>query len=91
MLRNYSRETLRPFVRQAGSVRALSSEKAVAVVKESEVVVGKYKYDTREELGRGYSSSVYKGVEILRPHKRYAIKVISLSKFRADNRTLLEN
>ena len=31
-------------------------------LKESEVKVGIYKYSTEEELGKGYSSRVYKGV-----------------------------
>lgn len=52
--------------------------------------VGKYKYDSSDELGKGFSSNVYKGVEILRPHKRYAIKVINLKKFRGSNMEMLE-
>ena len=51
--------------------------------------MGKYKYDLNNELGRGYSGKVYKGIEIGKPHKRYAIKVVSLNKFRGRNMELL--
>lgn len=59
-------------------------------VQQYEVRIGKYKYDEQDELGTGFSSHVYKGVEILDPHKRYAIKVISLKKFRGQKLELLE-
>ena len=44
--------------------------------------MGKYKYDPKDELGRGFSGNVYKGVEIKKLHKRYAIKVVNLKKFK---------
>ena len=52
--------------------------------------MGKYKYDVKNELGKGYSGKVYKGVEIGKLHKRYAIKVVDLNKFRGRNMELLE-
>lgn len=36
-----------------------------------------------EVLGKGYSSCVYKGVEVGKELKRYAIKVIELKGFNA--------
>lgn len=73
-------------------MRALTGEKVAAGggLKDDEVRVGKYKYDVKEELGKGFSSNVYKGVEMLKPHKRYAIKVINLRKFRGANLEMLE-
>jgi hypothetical protein len=43
-----------------------------------EVIIGKYKYFMDSLLGSGYSSKVYKGTEVDKPQKRYAIKVIEL-------------
>jgi hypothetical protein len=41
-------------------------------------------------LGEGYSSKVYKGTEVDRPQKRYAIKVIELQKFEEETLKMLE-
>jgi hypothetical protein len=61
-MRNYSRENVRNYYRE-GVPRTLTGEKpAGAALKESEVRVGKYKYDSADELGKGFSSNVYKGV-----------------------------
>jgi hypothetical protein len=84
-MRNYSRENLRNNQRE-GIPRTLTGDKQLGGgLKETEVRVGRYKYDTTDELGRGFSSNVFKGVEILKGHKRYAIKVINLNKFRGAN------
>jgi serine/threonine protein kinase len=81
-MRNFSKDNLRVGARE-GVARTLTGEKAGGCgLRESEVRVGRYKYDSGEELGKGFSSRVYKGVEILRPHIRVAIKVIDLRKFR---------
>lgn len=54
-------------------------------LKDSEVRVGKYKYAIDDELGKGFTSKVYKAVEIEKIHKRYAIKMVELKKFRGSN------
>lgn len=61
-MRNHSRDNLRACCSVA-LMRTLSGEKMVAGrrLKEGEVRVGSYKYDSKEELGKGYSSQVYKG------------------------------
>lgn len=41
-------------------------------------------------MGKGFSSRVFKGVEVLRPHIRVAIKVIELKKFRGSSMEMLE-
>jgi serine/threonine protein kinase len=53
--------------------------------------VGKYKYDPKDELGRGFSGKVYKGVEIDKPQRRYAIKVVSLQKFKGHSLDMLQS
>lgn len=90
-MRNLSKDTLRSFHRESGIPRTLTGEKPVGGLKESEIRVGKYKYDPKDELGKGFSGKVYKGVEIVRQHKRYAIKVVDLKKFKGSNMDLLEN
>ena len=47
------------------------------------IKIGKYKILLDEVLGKGYSSCVYKGVEVGKELKRYAIKVIQLKSFNA--------
>ena len=59
-------------------------------LKESEIRVGKFKYDPKDELGRGFSGNVYKAVEIAKQHNRYAIKVVSLKKFKGHSLDMLE-
>ncbi len=54
-------------------------------------MIGKYKYSENDQLGKGFSGKVFKAVEIQKPHKRYAIKVIDLQKFRGENLKMLEN
>ena len=51
--------------------------------------MGKYKYDPLDELGRGFSGNVFKAVEIVKQHKRYAIKVVNLKKFKGANLDML--
>lgn len=53
--------------------------------------VGRFKYDPKDELGKGYSGKVYKGVEIGRSHRRVAIKAVDLKKFKGNNLDMLEN
>lgn len=61
-MRNYSKDNVRNYCREP-LPRTLTGEKVTSnALKESEVRVGKYKYDISEELGRGFSSNVYKGV-----------------------------
>lgn len=52
--------------------------------------MGNYKFCIEEVLGKGYSSKVYKGVEIGKEHKKYAIKAVDLKKFRGCNLDILE-
>jgi hypothetical protein len=40
-------------------------------------------------LGSGYSSKVFKGTEVDKPQKLYAIKVIELKKFSGDSLKML--
>lgn len=54
-------------------------------------MIGKYKYSENDELGKGFSGKVFKAIETLKPHKRYAIKVIDLQKFRGENLKMLES
>jgi hypothetical protein len=90
-MRNFSKDNARVCVRE-GVARTLTGEKAgVGGLRESEVRVGRYKYDSAEELGKGFSSRVYKGVEVLRPHVRVAVKVIDLRKFRGSSMDMLED
>ena len=58
---------------------------------ESVVRVGRYKYDPKDELGKGFSGKVYKGVEIGKSHKRVAVKAVDLKKFKGSNLDMLEN
>ena len=58
-MRNYSRDNLRTCSSLA-LFRTLSGDK-MRGLKEGEVRIGSYKYDTSNQLGRGYSSHVYKG------------------------------
>ena len=53
-------------------------------------MIEKYKYFTDSLLGEGYSSKVYKGTEVNKPQKRYAIKVIELQKFQGDTLKMLQ-
>ena len=81
-MRNYSRDNICT-PQYLSLARTLSGDKAFSrLVKEGEVKVGEYKYDPKDELGKGFSSHVYKGVEVDNPHKRVAVKVISLKKFK---------
>ena len=92
-MRNYSKEVTGTYKMYQSLPRNYSQEKRLQqlhTLKDSEVKVGIYKYSTEEELGKGYSSRVYKGVEIERIHKRYAIKVIELKKFRGSSLEMLE-
>jgi serine/threonine protein kinase len=55
------------------------------------VRVGNYKFSIEDVLGKGYSSKVYKGVEVGKEHKKYAIKAVDLKKFRGSNLDMLES
>ena len=62
IMRNYSRDNIRNY-ETPGLGRTLSGEKQVGrVTKETEIRVGKYKYDPKDELGKGFSGHVFKGV-----------------------------
>jgi serine/threonine protein kinase len=92
-MRNYSRQVPATYYKYQSVSRNYTQEKRLQelhTLKETEVKVGIYKYSTEDELGKGYSSRVYKGVEIEKIHKRYAIKVIELKKFRGSNLEMLE-
>lgn len=87
-MRNPSRENFKRFRRESGIPRTLTGLKRTAI-NESEVRVGRFKYDPEEELGKGYSSKVYKGMEIGRSHRRVAIKMIDLKTFKGKNLAIL--
>lgn len=93
-MRNYSRQVPSTYYKfQSPTPRNYTQEKRLQqlhTLKDSEVRVGIYKYSTEDELGKGYSSRVYKGVEIERINHRYAIKVIELKKFRGSSLEMLE-
>ena len=92
-MRTLSRDTKSTYYRYQSLPRNYTQEKRLKelhTLKDNEVKVGIYKYSTNDDLGKGYSSKVYKGVEIEKVHKRYAIKVIELKKFRGSNLEMLE-
>ena len=92
-MRAFSRDAKSHFYQYQSLPRNYTQEKRMKelyTLKDHEVRVGIYKYSTNDDLGKGYSSKVYKGVEIERTHKRYAIKVIELKKFRGSNLEMLE-
>ncbi len=61
-MRNFSRENQRNHLKEV-IPRTLTGEKPLGGgLKETEVRVGKFKYDSHDELGKGFSSNVYKGV-----------------------------
>ena len=91
-MRNYSRDNIRAYP-SLTLARTLSGDKAGLGrgLKEGEVRVGSYKYDARDHLGKGYSSHVFKGCEFDNPHKRVAVKVIDLKKFKGASLEMLES
>ena len=92
-MRAFRRDAKSSYYKYQSLPRNLTQEKRLQelhTLKENEVKVGIYKYSTDDDLGKGYSSKVYKGVEIEKTHKRYAIKVIELKKFRGSNLEMLE-
>lgn len=92
-MRCYSREVPANYFKYKSFPRNYTHEKRMKqlyTLKDSETHIGKYKYSTNDELGKGFSSKVYKAVEIEHVHKRYAIKVIELKKFRGSNLEMLE-
>jgi hypothetical protein len=65
MLRTYSPRNC--FKTQPTTPRNPTVEKRLneaRTLKESEIRVSKYKYSIEDELGKGFTSKVYKGVEI---------------------------
>jgi len=78
-MRTFSREAQTTYYKFQSLPRNFTQEKRLKelhTLKDNEVKVGIYKYSTDDDLGKGYSSKVYKAVEIEKTHKRYAIKVI---------------
>ncbi len=66
-MRSYSRQIPSTYYKYQSLPRNYTQEKRLQELhklKETEVKVGIYKYSTEDELGKGYSSKVYKGVEI---------------------------
>jgi hypothetical protein len=64
-MRNYSRQLPATYLKYQSVPRNYTQEKRLQelhTLKETEVKVGIYKYSTEDELGKGYSSKVYKGV-----------------------------
>lgn len=51
----------------------------------------KYTYSTEDMIGDGYTSRVYKGHEIEKPTKTYAIKVIDKKRLDKDQIKLIKN
>lgn len=95
-MRNYSKENLHYlnygtyFLRPCTSEEKLPSE-THRNQNNTFIRVGAYKYQEIQILGKGYSSKVYKCYHISDKDKIYAIKVISLKKFKNSNLKLLEN
>jgi serine/threonine protein kinase len=90
-MRNYSREPSKTYLKSLSPARPLSlPRQPEKVVKANEVQVGRYKYNSEEVLGKGFTSRVFKGVELDNVYKRYAIKVIELKKFRGSSLEMLE-
>jgi serine/threonine protein kinase len=73
--------------------RSMSGDKTHQVpvmTGDNSMKIGKYKVLLDEELGKGYSCSVYKGVEEGKTMKRYAIKIIELKNFSSSCLELFE-
>ena len=54
-------------------------------------LAGKYIYSLEDLIGDGFTSKVYKGYEIERPGKAYAIKIIEKGRLSQDQMKLVRN
>jgi serine/threonine protein kinase len=89
-MRSYSRDLPKTYLKSTSPARPLSTPKPTEkALKPNEVLIGKYKYNSEELLGKGFTSRVFKGVEVENIYKRYAIKVIELKKFRGSSLEML--
>ena len=64
-MRTFSRDAKTHFLKFQSLPRSLTQEKRMKelyTLKDHEVKVGIYKYSTNDDLGKGFSSNVYKGV-----------------------------
>ena len=66
-MRTLSRDVKTSYYKYQSLPRNYTQEKRLKelhTLKDNEVKVGIYKYSTDDDLGKGFSSKVYKGVEI---------------------------
>lgn len=88
--REFSKDPPRKLNSAVGTLRPSTSEKRITHqqslfphTKDDYIRVGAYKFREENIIGRGFSSRVYKGVNIHEnSHQNYAIKVINIKKFK---------